>query len=472
MKRVGMRVVLLLERLSARILPASIRAVLRPLVPRRRGAALDPWEKAFVQGRRVPAWPAETVISGAIPQPADSAGGIRCLLVTDSLETGGVDEVVALLARRLPAHGFEVAVLLASDRGTTKGVGPIGQALSAEGVEVVAVDRLDGERWVENWGPDVVYLHGDMQWPVEVANRLGVPAAVVLHGMHDLFDADGDEVLERSRGLRAVVAVSELVQREYLSKSTALDPRMTLVIPNGVDPLKVARTEPEVCRQSLGFADEIVFLSLARHCLQKNTYALVSAFEEVAQALPRAHLLVCGRVDEPVYTRQVIALRDRSRARDRIHLRDNAQRTDVLFGAADAFVLDSFFEGWALSSMEASASGVPVVLSDVGGAREQVAGDVPSGILVSNPLGDPIGLTWAEMMRARFRRQSNREELVEAMCSIGRSPGALGSRDQIAADAALRFDSARSVASHARLLRALVVGDDIHQTPSRVDHLS
>jgi len=56
------------------------------------------------------------------------------------------------------------------------------------------------------------------------------------------------------------------------------------------------------------------------------------------------------------------------------------------------------------------------------------------------------------MMRARYLRQGNRDELVEAMLRVARGDG-VATRAEIAADARERFASARSVAAHAELLR-------------------
>lgn len=446
------------ERLAAWIVPARLRSMMRRILPRRPDAVLESWSEPLLVGGRQPEWP---VASGervrASPVISD-VGGMRCLLVTDTLETGGVDEVVGFLARELRSRGFTIAVLLASD-GHTRGVGMIGRELITEGFEIVDSDAVLGESWVAAWHPDVIYLHGGMRWPLDVANRLGVPAAAALHGMHDLFDVKASDVVEWSAKLAGVVAVSELVREEYLAKSPELDTEKVIVIPNGVDPSKIARIDRAAARRALGLDEEVLLVSLARHCLQKNSYALVSAFEEVAKAIPGAHLLVAGRVDEAVYTRQVLALRERSIFKNRIHLRNNIQRTDVLLGAADAFVLDSFFEGWALSSMEALASGVPVVLSDVGGAREQLGSDVPNGLLVRNPIGDPIGLTWDRMLRARYREQENRDELIEALRLASAKRRPFASAAAISADAIGRFDPVRAVDAHTDFLLSLVPQD-------------
>jgi glycosyltransferase involved in cell wall biosynthesis len=383
-----------------------------------------------------------------------AADATRCLLVTDSLETGGVDEVVAMLARRLPAHGFQVAVMLAAE-GHTSGIGLIGRQLIAEGVQVIDPGAELGTTWMAGWRPDVVYVHGGVQWPVDAANGLDVPVALVLHGMHDLFGVDGALVASRAAKLSGIVAVSELVRAEYLAKSTAISPELVVVIPNGVDPDKVSRADRAESRTRLGLDNEILIVSLARHCLQKNTYALVSAFDEVARQVPDAHLLVCGRIDEVTYTRQIVDLAERSRARERIHLRPNTARTDALLRAADVFVLDSFFEGWALSSMEALAAGVPSVLTDVGGSREQLAGEVSSGLLVGNPLGDPVGLTWDAMLDARYRPQQNRAELIDALLGVARGRTEFAAHDEIAEEALARFDSALSLRKHADYLHAM-----------------
>ena len=231
-----------------------------------------------------------------------------------------------------------------------------------------------------------------------------------------------------------------------------------ITIPNGIDTDRKLGIDRDAARAALGLTDEFVFLSLSRHSLQKDTFGLISAFADVAKACPKTHLVVCGRVDDNEYASQVLALRDRLSDRERVHLRGSTLRPDVLLAAADAFVLDSFFEGWALSSMEALAAGVPVILSEVGGAREQLAGGPPRGLLVSNPLGDPSAVNWSSMAKARFSTQSNRDELVLAMTSFANASASIATRQTIAADASDRFSAHRCVERHAKVLREIGSG--------------
>ena len=155
-------------------------------------------------------------------------------------------------------------------------------------------------------------------------------------------------------------------------------------------------------------------------------------------------------------------LRDEMPCRDRIHLRDNAVAPAELLAASDGFVLDSFFEGWSLASNEALFAGLPVVLSEVGGAREQVGDDLNRGYLAANPLGDPLAVTWESLAAARFRPQVNRDEIVSAMDHlVTHREHYLTNRGRLAAESAARFSADVCLAQHAAVLQAVATGADL-----------
>ena len=214
--------------------------------------------------------------------------------------------------------------------------------------------------------------------------------------------------------------------------------------------------ERDAARVALGgLTDEYLVVSLARHCLQKNTYGLVAAFDDFARTHRGAHLVIAGRNDDDRYYRHVRRLHESLASRDRIHLRDHLPEPRLLLAAADSFVLDSFFEGWSLASMEALFAGVPVVSSDVGGAREQVGDDTRRGYVVRNPLGDPLAASWEAIGPARYADQVNRGEFVHALATLAaHRADALECRPALAAESARRFAASGCIEQHAEVIRA------------------
>jgi glycosyltransferase involved in cell wall biosynthesis len=133
----------------------------------------------------------------------------------------------------------------------------------------------------------------------------------------------------------------------------------------------------------------------------------------------------------------------------------------AVLAAADAFVLDSFFEGWSLASTEALSAGLPVVLSEVGGAREQVGENGLRGFLVPNPAGgDPDAIDWRTIGRARFCSQVNRVALVEAMCAVVADRDSWREkREELRQDSVKRFSIDVCVQRHAEVLTRAAMGE-------------
>jgi glycosyltransferase involved in cell wall biosynthesis len=76
---------------------------------------------------------------------------------------------------------------------------------------------------------------------------------------------------------------------------------------------------------------------------------------------------------------------------------------DTLIGAADVVVLPSFTEGLPNVALEASAAGVPVVATAVGGTPEAVI-DGETGFLVPPGKPEPIALKVGELLRCEALR--------------------------------------------------------------------
>lgn len=381
----------------------------------------------------------------------------HCLIVTQGLDTGGLDEIVAFLARRLPLAGFRISVIC-TGRQTTNPAGQIFTSLQAEGVTVLVVtSRRDAARWLAANQPDVISAHDPADWILEEAGTAGIPVVEMLHGLPTPIGTDWSREPERCKFITFFVAVSELVKRQYLRGNPSFPERAIVTIPNAFNDTHRPRCNRSIARAWLGLKSEFLFLTLGRHSVQKNAYGLLEAFSEVAQASPNAHLLIAGRLDDRMYMEQVRALRDKLPGRRRIHLRHPFPNPSVLLAAADCFVLNSFFEGWSLASMEALSAGLPAILSEVGGAREQLGPDGARGFVVGNPLGDAETANWENARGMLFRRQRNRGELVQAMnCVIAHRDKWAAARRDLSEESKTRFSAEGCAKQHAEVLRRAI----------------
>ncbi|WP_245286750.1 glycosyltransferase family 4 protein [Bradyrhizobium sp. ARR65] len=388
-----------------------------------------------------------------------STAPLRCLIVTAVLDAGGIDEFVAFLARQLPTWGVDITVMCASSQAVPARIGRLATALAREGISVIGVLPEEGRKWLALNRPDVISAHSAPEWILEAAVALSIPVVETLHGIPTPIGTDWRNELTRSRHIASMVAVSDLVRRQYLRGNPRFPDTEIVTIPNAFNASHRPVINRGEARGWLGLNDEFLFISLARQVSQKNAYGLVAAFADVARAMPRAHLLIAGRPDDLSYAEQVRLLRDKLPERNRIHLRDNLSDPSPLLAAADAFVLNSFVEGWPLASMEALCAGLPVIMSEVGGSREQVGSDGQRGYVVPNPLGDPETVTWESIGRERFRLHANKSALVAAMKTvISESERWTAVRSRLARESRTRFSVQRCAEQHMIVLRRVAAG--------------
>ena len=387
--------------------------------------------------------------------PEKSQARLRCLILTSVLDAGGIDEFVAFLARRLPTQGVDISVMLTdpASRG-----GRLITALRKEGIQII--DELPDEscQWLAAHRPDVISAHAPPDWILKAAHTLNIPVVETLHAVPTPIGTDWQQEGPRSRNVKFFIAVSDLVRRQYLHGNPTFGAQAILTIPNGFNDTHRPHVDRTKARAWLGLEDEFLFISLGRYVFQKNAYGLMAAFAEVARTFPQAHLLIAGRMDDPSYMKQLWLLRSQMREPHRIYLRDNLSNPSALFSAADGFVMNSFFEGWPLASMEALCSGLPLVMSDVGGAREQVGLDGRHGYIIPNPAGNSEIANWESAARERFRHQNNKDDLIRAMnLLISNRKNWEILRPALAEEAKLRFSADVCIKRYADILERATV---------------
>lgn len=172
-------------------------------------------------------------------------------------------------------------------------------------------------------------------------------------------------------GAEAVVTISETVKGD-LVREFGLPPGKIRVIYPRVKEIFFSPPGDATLPESLRGKDYILYVGLRIE--HKNVEGILRAFLLLADEFPELRLVVAGgRYSTPD---MVDLWKIDPRLKDRlVEIHDPTDKEIVrLFSGAKAFVFPSFAEGFGLPPLEAMASGVPVVCSDIPVFRE-VYGD-------------------------------------------------------------------------------------------------
>lgn len=169
------------------------------------------------------------------------------------------------------------------------------------------------------------------------------------------------------------VTVSKAAAESMSLRPLIAGRNITSYIHNGLVVTSNATARAKSIRDEIGISSTTpLCLMLGTYEPRKGHYFLFKAFKKVLEAVPDAHLLICG-YGFPHEIKQVSGYVNDFQLRDHVHLMDF--RTDIthLLDNADVLVVASQeYESFGYTSVEAMAHKVPVVATDVGGIPEVV----------------------------------------------------------------------------------------------------
>lgn len=200
-----------------------------------------------------------------------------------------------------------------------------------------------------------------------------------------------------------IVANCESVRRRVLEAGVAAD-RVTLVH-EGIDlaPWQGIRAERPAARQELGVASDALLVSCAASLRpRKGQRVLIAAFARIAARFPRARLLLAGAGTDAA---ALTALARSCGLGDRVQLPGVIAPVQRLYAASDVFCMPSLHEGLSNACLEASAAGLPLVVSDVGGLPEIVS-QHETGEVVPAGDADALSAALARLLADDVRRRT------------------------------------------------------------------
>lgn len=234
--------------------------------------------------------------------------------------------------------------------------------------------------------PDMLHCHRHAATVFGVFAGLGDKIRIISH-VHGL---DRTRSLKRRfnnwlvlKRVDKIITVSESVRNDVIKTNWDIEPSKVVTVKNclelkTIDSIKISRTE---ARLKLGIPEgDVVFGTVGRLVPTKGQSYLIESFSRVLKEIPNSRLVIMGEgLLYKKLTEQAEALHLSSR------ILFTGYREDVLelIRGLDVFVLPSLAEGLSIALLEAMASGLPVIASNVGGIPE-VFGNSDCGRLINS----------------------------------------------------------------------------------------
>ena len=386
----------------------------------------------------------------------DEGSGI--LLAVDRLDRGGLERVLATLARGMHRRGQNTAVLCWGEGGHTA------RDLEREGLRVyVAHKSRDAlQRILDRERPRALGSHWVDETVLGAAAERGIPVIEHIHNSYIWLDEAGwTRERQRSRHFKHALAVSDLTRRYYLRWNADFEPSRVACLGNGIPDAEFVPEAYAAARARLGVApDDFLIVSLGGYDGIKNQLGLLAAFDSVARRHPKARLVCAGSVTNGEYFGTVRHLARKLEHRRRIRVWGYRADAARWLAAADLYVVASFAEGWSLAATEALAAGVPLVHTECGGAQE-LLGDGARGLGIPNPAGDPLALDRGTFLRVMWQAdQPNREALAEALAHMIEERGRWREqRGRVAREARVLFGEQAQVGGYLQALESIAASD-------------
>ncbi|MFL6447011.1 MAG: glycosyltransferase [Bryobacteraceae bacterium] len=303
------------------------------------------------------------------------------MLIT-TLTFGGAETQVVRLATELKSRNWDVAVacMIAPSSHTA--------VLKQHGVPVYSLGMRRGmpdprallrlAKLIREFNPDVIHAHMVHANLLGRFTRLICPMRVLIctaHNLRETSEKGGPtwhkELLYRVTDFLAdrTTIICNAAYERYL-QTKAVPPGKLQMIPNGVDTDKFAPSEEirHRTRKDLNLHDSgFIWLAVGRFVEQKDYPNLFSALARLPEGNWR--LLIAGNGPLESSLKNMVA--DLALT-DRVQFVGTRENMENLFKACDAYVMSSCFEGLSMALLEAAATGLAAVVTDVGGNRDLV----------------------------------------------------------------------------------------------------
>ena len=326
-----------------------------------------------------------------------SASKSICFLIT-SLVYGGAQVQVMALIKSLQKRGWDVRIVsMMQPEAHT-------EELERLGIPWASLDMARGaadpraifklRRILKDWQPTIVHSHMIHANLLARVSRLFSKIPLVICTAHSI--TEGGRIREIAYRLSDPLCdlttnVSQAAVERYIAVGAVPKNKIQLML-NGIDAQRFVFDETfrQKQRNELGLKDEFCYLAVGRFNDEKDYPTMFAAYKKLLER-QKARLLVVGHgdIDMPKLVKDY-GLESEV---DILGLRKDVPE---LMSAADAYLMSSAWEGLPMVLLEAAASCLPIVATNVGGNAEVVQ-DGQSGYIVASKNADALAEAMLEL---------------------------------------------------------------------------
>ncbi len=300
---------------------------------------------------------------------------IRILHIMGCSDAGGISTVVLNYYRHLDRSRFHFDIGLCIPT-----VGQNGRALQELGAAIhflplksegMAAYEKALTKLLKQGKYDAVHVHDSETSYVTlwIAKKAGIPCRIAHCHTTSPWEGVKGEIRRLSGCLlnypvaTRVIGCGQLAGERIYGRINMKRPR-AMVLPNAVETEKFAFDENvrQEVRRELGVEDRFVIGMVGRLAEIKNYPFALEIMAKLRHSCPEAVLVAAGNGPEEDLLRDLIC---KYGLEDRVQLLGRRSDVSRLYQGFDLFLMPSFSEGFPVAGVEALASGLPVLLSDV-----------------------------------------------------------------------------------------------------------
>ena len=187
-------------------------------------------------------------------------------------------------------------------------------------------------------------------------------------------------------GVKRLIAVSQDLAN-YIEERGLFNKSNIRVIYNGVDVDKYGKNSLTDIRRQLRLSDDTILVGSVGNIRPAKAYnILIEAAATVIKHNPLVHFVIAGH-KKPELMAQLDDQINRNGIGSNIHFVGFQQDSAAFLGQMDLFALSSSSEGFSISTIEAMATGLAVIVTRCGGPEEIVSHGENGLMVAANDAG-------------------------------------------------------------------------------------